>query len=895
MDSKTKKALLHCLHQTHQSIQTCFHSKNIKTIPILKKTQTPYLSIKEASISLVFAYIWHWKLYNPLIIKSEQLLKHIITNLELEIPPSIEPKLLSTLTFFYVELESLLNPSGTKKTNRLDNEEILSLYDSYLARYWPEQKSQLGIYSTPNQVSRFIGEGIDYLLKNELKLSGGLLNINDKPSNPNGEYHLIDPSMGTGVFLQSLIDLLYDRIQVEYEGEAEKIKLYAFRSCLERLSDIFLAFEIDYSSYILSKLFLSCKMQSIYNHSEPCDFGLKVVLDSFIDKQPMLRNLTKDNDDLIYIFLGNPPYLALSNHNKPWIKKLLKGELSNSINIPSYYHIGGEPLKEKKIWVSDDYIKFIAVCQWIIQQRSKGILAFITNNGFLHHPTLRGMRYSLLKTFDTLYILNLNGSMRTGLKNSGNALDENIFPIQQGITLFFFIKKSNQNTQMGRVLYQEIWGSKQVKLDYLLHHHFKNIDWKPVQLYHPQYSFTPQAEADIKNYNTSTFSLSLGKAKDTSFPLTSIFKEYSNGIITSRDHFALAFTKQELQRRIEDFINPIISHRTLRQKYGLKDNYQYKLEIAREKLSGLLNKKVEEGYIQRIAYRPMDYRYVYYHPSIVWRPRWKVMQHLMLINNIALISTRQHSQSFLKENLLAVTQYPIESSFISNKTRETNYIFPLYLIPKIQRITDPFDHNPFYLQDSKHWTKEINLDEDFINQVAQQLKIPYKQGLNKHTTSIVFDEQDLFNYILGIVYLTSKASIQTHRNEFISIPIPNTLKQFWEMVKTGDRVARWFLDLESIFTKDTKPYPINFAQGQIHFCGKNPIMVHPKYPVYKNKQIYLNPSQYFYPVSQEMWDLKIGRFRVCEKWLKDKRKRELTTFEIEQYQHMLWYFHELNI
>ena len=60
----------------------------------------------------------------------------------------------------------------------------------------------------------------------------------------------------------------------------------------------------------------------------------------------------------------------------------------------------GQPLGEKNPkWLQDDYVKFIRWGQWSIERTGAGILAFITNNGYLDNPTFRGMRQRLLKAF----------------------------------------------------------------------------------------------------------------------------------------------------------------------------------------------------------------------------------------------------------------------------------------------------------------------------------------------------------------------------------------------------------------------------------------------------------------------------------------------------------------
>ena len=103
------------------------------------------------------------------------------------------------------------------------------------------------------------------------------------------------------------------------------------------------------------------------------------------------------------VVLGNPPYSGHSANKGPWIKKL----------IDDYKMVDGKPLGEKNPkWLQDDYVKFLRFGQWRIDQTGQGVLAFITNHGYLDNPTFRGMRQQLMDTFTDIYVLNLHGNSK---------------------------------------------------------------------------------------------------------------------------------------------------------------------------------------------------------------------------------------------------------------------------------------------------------------------------------------------------------------------------------------------------------------------------------------------------------------------------------------------------
>ena len=108
----------------------------------------------------------------------------------------------------------------------------------------------------------------------------------------------------------------------------------------------------------------------------------------------------------ILVILGNPPYSGISANINEWTEKLLKEDYGGA---QSYYKVDGEPLGEKKLWLQDDYVKFIRFAQWKIHKAGYGIVGMITNHSYLDNPTFRGMRQSLMNTFNEIYIIDLHG------------------------------------------------------------------------------------------------------------------------------------------------------------------------------------------------------------------------------------------------------------------------------------------------------------------------------------------------------------------------------------------------------------------------------------------------------------------------------------------------------
>jgi len=114
----------------------------------------------------------------------------------------------------------------------------------------------------------------------------------------------------------------------------------------------------------------------------------------------------------ILVILGNPPYSGHSSNIGKWITE----------EMQAYYTVDGKALNEKNPkWLQDDYVKFIRFAQWKISQVDEGIVGFITNHSYIDNPTFRGIRQSLMKTFDEIYILDLHG----------NSLKKNALTVQK--------------------------------------------------------------------------------------------------------------------------------------------------------------------------------------------------------------------------------------------------------------------------------------------------------------------------------------------------------------------------------------------------------------------------------------------------------------------------------
>ena len=203
----------------------------------------------------------------------------------------------------------------------------------------------------------------------------------------------------------------------------------------------------------------------------------------------------------IMVVLGNPPYAGNSSNKGKWITDLVKGyDHITEKKTSNYFECDGKPLGEKNPkWLNDDYVKFIRFAQWRIEQTEHGVMSFITNHGFLDNPTFRGMRQSLMKDFDEIYLLDLHGNSKKKEKCPDGSKDENVFDIQQGVSICFFIRKPGKHQRNAKVFRADLFGLRDFKYKWLEENDISSVKWKPVEATSPFYLFSANQNKKLQN------------------------------------------------------------------------------------------------------------------------------------------------------------------------------------------------------------------------------------------------------------------------------------------------------------------------------------------------------------------------------------------------------------
>jgi len=722
---------------------------------------------------------------------------------------------------------------------------VVHFYETFLSEYDPETREKRGVYYTPEPVVSYIVRAINEILKSHFDREDGLASKG---------VTVLDPAAGTLTFLAEAARIAVKEFTERYGTGGRE------RFIKEHILENFYAFELMMAPYAIGHLKISFLLEELGYRLKSYE-RFKLYLTNTLEMEeleqttlPGIASLSEEShlagevkkEKPILVILGNPPYSVHSSNIGEWISREIK----------EYYQVNGEPLKERNPKpLQDDYVKFIRFAQWKIEQAGEGILGFITNHSYLDNPTFRGMRQSLMKTFNEIYLLDLHGNSRKKERTPDGGRDENVFDIQQGVAIGIFVKcdraavrpcdraTERQTLHQSKVFHSEIWGLREDKYEWLKRHDIKNTRWKRLKPKGEFYLFIPRDERLLKEYET--------------YPkITEIFPVNSVGIVTSRDDFAIAFDRETLKRRLRQFIDKNMPDEIIRQTYKLNDTDKFKLSDVRK---DVMKDPDWQRHIVRLLYRPFDERWVFYHSSVIERSRKEVMQHMLVGENIGFITVRQVAEGVFNHAL--VTENIIDYR-ITLSAKGGAYLFPLYLYQKKEKQKKKAIKLSSWLlfePESDYYTRRPNISEEFIERLSKQYKkTPSPEEILYYTYAVLYSK----------TYRTRYAEFL--KIDFPRIPFAGDYKVFSKMAKSGERLVNLHLMKVNLT-------PVARFQGK----GENRVE---KLRYEDNKKrLYINSSQYFEGIEPEVYEYQIGGYRPCEKWLRDRKDRTLSLEEIQTY------------
>ena len=766
----------------------------------------------------------------------------------------------------------------------MNKDPYMHFYETFLSYYNPELREKRGVYYTPQSVVNFIINSIDLILKKDFNKNKGFGEALIKGDS----ITLLDFATGTGTFLlDSFRKALsyYDKNSAKYKPEEIINKFYGFEFMIApytiahlKLSQT-LKEEFNYSLSEGERLniFLTNTLETINIKEEKEKFSILVDL----IKETELAQETKDKN--ILIITGNPPYSGASA-NKGIFEDEIRREYKDGLEKePLAITRNGKIEKEKNPkWLLDDYVKFIRFAEMKLNKQAEGgIFGFISNNSFLDNPTFRGMRYSLLKSFDKIYILDLHGNVRKKEIAPDGGKDENVFDIMQGVSINIFVKNSNSSLRgsaeainqnlLAKVYHYDLFGKREDKYKFLSDNNLDNIEWKELKLKAPFFLFVPQDENKKTEY-------------DKGYSVKDMFRISGVGITTAHDDFVIDADKEKLLQKFNDFKNSPPNSDELHKKFNVKKKDGWNI------LKGWKNIQEDNDlskYIQKIAYRPFDTRYIFYEDKLVWRCVRDIMEHFInnTDNNVALAHCLQTKDGrkglkplVIKNSNIAlnvarqskvsgswqysfITKGLVDLCFMGGGNTGAGYIFPLYIYDtenarKILREENEEVGGMF--EDIKHFENAERI-ENFTPK--------FREFINKKYGEI--KPEEILGYIYAVLFHKEyrKKYFDFLKIDFPKIPFVESKEDFLKFAKLGE-------ELYNLHLGNSK---IQKEVGEAMFednKNKNETIAKINYNE-NEKKLFVNESLYFKNVDKAVWEYKIGGYQVLDKYLKSHKNENI--------------------
>ena len=740
---------------------------------------------------------------------------------------------------------------------------IIHFYETFLAEYDPALRKARGVWYTPTPVVNFIVRAVDDILKTQFDLPKGLsdhsktaVTLKGVTKDAKGKdidqtidvhrVQILDPATGTGTFLAEVIK----HIHQPYQGQGGMWSQYVAEHLIPRLN----GFELLMASYAMAhlKLDLLLTETGYVKPANTADQRLRVYLTNSLEEHhpdtgTLFANWLSSEaneanhikrDAPVMVVMGNPPYSSISSNSGKWILDL----------IDDYKYIDGVHFNERKHWLNDDYVKFIRYGQHFIEKNGSGVLAYINPHGFLDNPTFRGMRWHLLKTFDTIYTIDLHGNAKKKEIAPDGSADQNVFDIMQGVSINFFVKTGKKKKDaLGKVMHFDLFGKRNLKYQFLTEQSLKTTEFTELTPESPNYFFIPKNNEGMEAY-------------EEGFAINDLFAKNVTGIVTMGDSFIVDEDLSALKSRLQYFLSETVTEEQLNYEFGLGKNY------AKWILENKPSIHIDESKFIPFAYRPFDTRWTYFDNKLLWRWRFDINQHIVNRDNFGLVVGRQSTSDYW-------SNVQLTSEIIDNRYhfsyKGTASQFPLYLYPNADELSAQ---------------RIPNLNTKILIQIADGMGLIFTP--EPDAAPDTFAPIDLLDYIYGVLH--SPRYRETYKEflkiDFPRVPYPTDAAVFRQWARAGAKLRGLHLLEDASLNTPITTYPI----AGDHVVGK------PRFELDDGDanneglgRVWINATQYVGNVPQVAWDFYIGGYQPAQKWLKDRKDRALNFDDLTHYQKII--------
>ncbi len=797
-------------HETNPQFVTAFtnfyEQCRVAINPNLSKAAVEEMLIQHLLTERIFRTVFN----NPDFTRRNTIAREIENVIEVLIGQTYSrDAFLKVLNPFYLAIEqaALLCQDFSQKQQFLN-----TVYEQFFQGFSVEIADTHGIVYTPQPIVDFMVNSVAHILETEFDRS---------LSDPG--VHIIDPFVGTGNFI---VRLLQD-IQATTLEEKYRNALY----CNEILL-------LPY--YVAS---LNIEHEYFQRTGTYLPFEGIALADTFeLLEEQQIHLFTQENTERVekqkaadmFVVIGNPPYNVGqvnendNNKNRPY-KQLDK------FVRETYAKDSKATLRNK---LHDPYVKAI---RWASKRiGTEGVVAFVTNNGFLDGIAFDGMRKHLAQDFDAIYILDLGGNVRENPKLSGTT--HNVFGIQVGVSINFFIKRNANGTdsKSAEIFYacvDEFW-RKEEKYHYLdSKQNYQNVEGKQITPDNRHTWLTEGLHAEFDTF-IPMGTMKARRAKKEAIDV--IFQTYSLGVSTNRDAWVCNFNHNTLtdnmHKIIETYNDQVfkwqrsLSRDTEVDDFVISDGTKIKWSstLKRHMVSGHIT-EFAESKIRQTIYRPFTKTKLFFDKILIDRPS-------------------------LSSFIFPTPETESENRVICVPSKGGRTDFWCYLTNVIPNLTiTSIDGNqcfPFYTYDEDGTNRQENITDWALTE------------FQTHYSDDTITKWDIFHYTYALLHHPDYRE-KYQANLKRDLPhIPFT-QDFWGFAKAGAALADLHVNYESVpkyeklQLQETSTLPrINWQVEKMRFS--------------KDKtQIHYNDYFTLVGIPPEAFDYRLGS-RSAVEWIVDQ-------------------------
>ncbi len=435
-------------------------------------------------------------------------------------------RFLDELNHFYGAIE---NAAATIKDFSAKQTFLNTVYERFFQGFCVKSADTHGIVYTPQPIVDFMVSSVDALLRTEFGRKEGL-------ATPG--VHVLDPFVGTGNFIVNLMDKLPPTaLPHKYATELHCNEVLLLPYYIASMNIEHAYFEATNTYLPFEGICLVDTFQTAEGDQKDFEFF----------NEANSERVERQKKSPITVIIGNPPYNAWqqdendNNGNREYLT--LDKQVHDTYGKDSRATLQNSLL--------DPYVKAFRFASNRIVDG--GIVAFVTNSGFVDGIATDGMRKNLVRDFDAIYVLDLGGNVRKNPKLSGTT--HNVFGIQVGVAITFLVRRKSVAWNVAReatVYYASValdW-KRGEKYQFLNHREsLTAVEWQTLVPDRKYNWLTDGLEAGFGDL------LPLGN-KETKASGGGIFRTFSNGVKSNNDPYVYNFDRETLikraQRMVED-------------------------------------------------------------------------------------------------------------------------------------------------------------------------------------------------------------------------------------------------------------------------------------------------------------------------------------------------------